>query len=132
MALQISHTSQLVENIRGQIKNYLQTNEPDTMGLKSLIRHIDNEFKTEDSWEQFETTFDQTHKDFFKNLKEKHPSLSGTQMRLSGYLKMNLSSKEIAALMNITIRGVEKGRSRLRKQLGLDANANLQDYIHQI
>jgi len=62
-------------------------------------------------------------------MKEKHPDLSPRELRLCAYLKMNLSTKEIAPLMNISIRGVEIGRYRLRKKLNLDREDNLINYL---
>lgn len=94
--------------------------------LKKLISHnIENEH----DWEMFENLFDQAHANFFKRLKTEFPTLTPSDLRLCAYLRMNLSSKEIAPLINITIRGVEERRYRLRKRLNLPPEHNLTDYI---
>jgi DNA-binding CsgD family transcriptional regulator len=62
-------------------------------------------------------------------LKEKFPSLSQNDLKLCAYLKMNLSSKEMAQLMSITIRAVEVSRYRLRKKLNVSSDTNLFDYL---
>jgi hypothetical protein len=94
--------------------------------LKKLInQNIENEH----DWEMFEKLFDQAHTNFFKRLKTEYPALTPSDLRLCAYLRMNLSSKEIAPLINITIRGVEERRYRLRKRLNLPAELNLTDYI---
>ncbi|MDB5145977.1 MAG: transcriptional regulator [Mucilaginibacter sp.] len=75
------------------------------------------------------TPFDTTHGDFLKVIKEKHPLLSAHELKLCAYLKMNLSSKEIAQLLNISVRGVEIGRYRLRKKLQVPTETNLFNYF---
>lgn len=69
---------------------------------------------SEQDWEIFETNFNQVHEHFFKKLKEEFPDLTPGDLKLAAYLKMNLTSKEIAPLLNISIRGVENKRYRLR------------------
>jgi DNA-binding CsgD family transcriptional regulator len=71
------------------------------------------------------------HSDFVIKLKEKHPNISNNEMKLCAYLRMNLSSKEIAQLMNISVRGVEISRYRLRKKMGVTPDVNLFDYLLQ-
>jgi len=58
-----------------------------------------------------------------------HPDISPKELKLAAYLRMNMSSKEIATLMNITTRGVEISRYRLRRKLNIDRAQNLIDYI---
>ena len=67
--------------------------------------------------------------DFFNKLKDQHPDLTPNELKLCAYLKMNLSTKEIAQLMNITIKAVEVGRYRLRKKLAIKPDINLYDYL---
>jgi DNA-binding CsgD family transcriptional regulator len=73
--------------------------------------------------------FDEVHGDFMSRFKSRFPDLSPQEIKLSAYLRMNLSSKEIANLMNITIRGVEIARYRLRKKIQLERSENLQEFI---
>lgn len=94
-----------------------------------LKRLINQNIENEHDWEMFEKLFDQAHTNFFKRLKTEYPALTPSDLRLCAYLRMNLSSKEIAPLINITIRGVEERRYRLRKRLNLPAELNLTDYI---
>lgn len=93
--------------------------------INSNIEH-DNDFKV------FESNFDFVHQGFFKKLDERHPNLTRNEKILFAYLKMNLTSKEIAPLMNISIRGVEVSRYRLRKKLELDRDVNLTEYANKI
>ena len=76
--------------------------------------------------------FDKVHSDFLVKLKETHPTVTGNELKLSAYLRMNLSTKEIAQLMNISVRGVEISRYRLRKKLGLPSEVGLFDYLIKV
>jgi len=100
--------------------------------IGTIIRKIDKETSNDESWSIFETNFEQVHEDFLKRIKELHPDISPKELKLAAYLRMNMSSKEIATLLNITTRGVEISRYRLRRKLNIDRNQNLIDYILSI
>lgn len=97
--------------------------------IKSVIRTIDRNINNVDDWKFFENAFNNADKDFLKNVKEKHPDLSANDLRLCAYLRLNLSSKEIAPLLNISVRSVEVKRYRLRKKMNLAHEAGLTEYI---
>ena len=102
-------------------------------GVKKEIQHILNlinfDVKLDEDWAHFAHYFDQVHVDFLKNLREQFPQLSANDYKLCAYLRMNLSTKEIAPLLNISVRGVEGSRYRLRKKLNLPNDANLTEFI---
>ncbi|MDF1570745.1 MAG: triple tyrosine motif-containing protein [Bacteroidales bacterium] len=100
--------------------------------LKKISRKIDRDINNEKNWEVFDRYFDEVHQEFLNRVKEKHPDISPKELRLSAYLRMNISTKEIAPLMNISIRGVEISRYRLRKKLHLDRDDNLTQYLMDI
>ena len=98
--------------------------------FEKIIRLIDDELDITQEWEQFTEHFDQVHANFLKKLKEHCTALTNTELKLAAYLRLNLNTKEIAHLMNISIRGVETGRYRLRKKLGITSNdINLYDFL---
>ena len=99
--------------------------------LQRFTSLIDKNISNDNDWEIFEVLFDQAHEDFFKRLKRSFPDLTQSDLKLCAYLKLNLSSKEIVPLLNISIRGVEIRRYRLRKRLGLSSDENLVEYIMQ-
>ena len=113
--------------IESELKEELVRNR-----ISVLVRKIDKETSNDESWSIFETNFEQVHEDFLKRLRELHPEISPKELKLSAYLRMNISSKEIATLMSITTRGVEISRYRLRRKFNLDRNQNLTDYILSI
>jgi DNA-binding CsgD family transcriptional regulator len=96
---------------------------------KKLVRKIDNEINNEKNWKVFETHFTNVHEEFLSKLKQQYPQISPAELRLCACLRMNISSKEIASLLNISVRGVEASRYRLRKALDLDRETNLTDFI---
>ena len=100
--------------------------------LKKMIKSISEDDTIDTEWEKFATHFDKVHSDFIKVLKEKHPAISNNEVKICAYLRMNLSTKEIAQLLNISARGVEISRYRLRKKLGLKTETNLFDYLINI
>lgn len=115
---------QRLENIPG--------NEKLIKKLTSINKKIDKEIDDKKQNQVFETYFDEVHNEFFERLKEKYPQLSPREMRLCAFIRMNLTSKEIAALSNITDRGVEVSRYRLRKKLGLERDINLSVFLSNI
>jgi len=120
-----------------EIKNELEKQKED-LGVRYPARYlqrlttlIDKNISNDNDWEIFEALFDQAHENFFKRLKQSFPDLTQSDLKLCAYLKLNLSSKEIAPLLNISIRGVEIRRYRLRKRLSLSSDENLVEYIMQ-
>ncbi|MBK7679967.1 MAG: triple tyrosine motif-containing protein [Chitinophagaceae bacterium] len=101
----------------------------DNPELKKLLKVLSEEEKLNEEWEHFSQHFNSVHGDFLTILKNKFPSLKPHELRLCAYLRMNLSSKEIAPLMSISVRGVEISRYRLRKKLNLSTEANLVQYL---
>ena len=97
--------------------------------LKKVITKLQDDQRLEDDWGRFSTHFDKVHHDFFRRLKENHPKLSSKDLKLCAYLRLNLSTKEIAPLLGISVRGVEISRYRLRKKVDLDKSINLNEYM---
>lgn len=116
------------ETLQG-LKDKLLDAKNEPRALSKIIREIDAHLEGDHDWELFEASFNQVHDDFFKRLMLEFPDLTPGDLRLAAYLKMNLSSKEIAPLLNISIRGIENKRYRLRKKLELPEEANLTEFI---
>ena len=97
--------------------------------FEKIVDMIDANISTEDDWKVFEMHFDQAHENFFKRLKEQYNELTPSDLKLCAYLRLNLSTKEIAPLLNISVRGVEIRRYRLRKRLDLPTEDNLVEFL---
>ena len=100
--------------------------------FKSVFRMLNDTEKSDDDWNRFSIYFDEVHNNFLSTLKSKFPHLSPTDLKLCAYLRLNLSSKEIAQLLNISLKGVEVSRYRLRKKMNLPSEINLFDYIIEV
>jgi len=97
--------------------------------MKHILNKINRAIKNKDEWKVFETNFNELHEDFFKDILKSYPKLTSKDLKLCSYLKMNLTSKEIAPLMGISVRGVEVHRYRLRKKMGLNKKENLTNFL---
>ena len=97
--------------------------------IKKMIKVLGEDDKMDNDWEHFAQHFDKVHSDFITILKENHPNITTNETKLSAYLHMNLSTKEIAQLMNISVRGIEISRYRLRKKLNLATEISLYEYL---
>lgn len=102
---------------------------PATSQVNTIIKKINRNIDSDKQWEVFESHFENVHEEFLTRLKESYPDLSPRELKLCAYLRLNISSKEIANLMNISVRGVEISRYRLRKKLGIGHETNLTDFI---
>ena len=97
--------------------------------LKRLTKEIDKNIDQDKAWDQFELHFDEVHGDFLKRLGLVYNNLTPQEVKLAAYLRMNMSTKEIANLLKISVRGVEIARYRLRKKLNLGTGQNLVDFM---
>lgn len=124
-SLSIAKQSEMIETIQSILDN-----ENDFNQLKSKIKKsIKINAINKNEWQSFEKNLMQSHEDFVHKLTQKYPQLTSKDIKLSIYLKMNLSSKEIAPLMNISFRGVELHRYRLRKKLELNQEESLSKFM---
>ncbi len=133
-AMHLVKKGELLSKIKGELGQVMKSVEnPQTTGeLKKMIKTVSEDDKMDMEWEKFSKHFDRVHGDFIVALKEKHPTVTPNELKLSAYLRMNLSTKEIAQLMNISVRGVEISRYRLRKKLQISSSINLFDYLINI
>src|SRR3569832_2943589 len=88
--------------------------------FRRIQKEIDEGMSDERDWNLFESSFNEAHENYFKKLKAQHPDLVPNDLKLCAYLRMNMNSKEMASLLNISLRGVEIRRYRLRKKLNLE------------
>ncbi|MBC3539208.1 triple tyrosine motif-containing protein [Rufibacter sediminis] len=133
-ALNIVSKNELLINIREEILQ-LKDQSGKKLGDDQLkrIQKVIKDGMTEDyDWNLFESSFNEAHENYFKKLKCRHGDLTPNDLKLCAYLRMNMNSKEIASLLNITLRGVEIRRYRLRKKLNLDHERNLVEFLMEV
>ena len=128
--LMITQKNNVLLRTRDQLNTVMKkTKLSNKQVLRSVIKMINVDVEAERDWKQYEVHFDQVHGNFLERLKSNFPDLTSKDLQVAAYLRLNLSSKEIAPMMNITVRSVEGCRYRLRKHLGIDSSVNLSDFI---
>lgn len=130
-AMNIVYKNELLQKIREELANLRDEagKKLSADHLKKIQKVIDEGITDERDWNLFENSFNETHENFFKKLKVGHPDLVPNDLKLCAYLRMNMNSKEIASLLNISLRGVEIRRYRLRKKLLLEHDQNLVEFL---
>lgn len=133
-AMNIVYKNELLNNVHDELLQLKDKEGRKLSGdqLKRISKIIDDARSDERDWNLFEESFNEAHENFFKKLKNNHPELIPNDLKLCAYLRMNMSSKEIASLLNISTRGVEIRRYRLRKKLNLAHDQNLTEFLIEL
>ena len=124
-AMHLAKKNEVLENVKQKAKE-LKTSENGGRAYQQLIQTINFDQQDDKNWENFTQYFEQVHKDFSKIVKTKYPDITKNELRLMALLKMNLSSKEIATILNISSDGIKKARQRLRKKMELSSGESLE------
>ncbi len=133
MGLFISQRNETYQLLANSLKKFDFLDRADAdQKIKSLISEFESRLKINEDIDGFYSDVEQLHDDFFFRLKEKFPNLTDNDMRLAAQLRLNLSSKEISSLNNISVKSVEISRYRLRKKLELDPDDILTDYLRDV
>ncbi|MUU77777.1 triple tyrosine motif-containing protein [Winogradskyella endarachnes] len=119
--------NELLSNIKSELSKSKSLAE-----VNKVIKTINSSINDNSDWDLFEKAFNNVDKDFMQRIKSLHPTITPNDLRLCAYLRLNLSSKEIAPLLNISHKSVEVKRYRLRKKLGLDHKESLSNYIIEL
>ena len=125
-ALNLARKNETLENLKLKVQELKKTENTDA-GYNQLIHSINFDLQDDDNWKNFARYFEEVHKDFHSNVKARYPQVTSNELRLLALLKMNLSSKEIASILNISAEGIKKARYRLRKKLDITTEDSLQD-----
>ena len=127
-ALHLAKKNEVLETLKQKAEE-LKEGEPSKNGYQQLIRTINFDLQDDNNWKNFSRYFEEVHKDFNSNVKSKFPEITSNELRLLALLKMNLSSKEIANILNISQEGIKKARYRLRKKLNITTEDSLHDLV---
>ncbi|MCU0456685.1 MAG: hypothetical protein MUE74_10315, partial [Bacteroidales bacterium] len=133
-AMNIVRKNEILTKIREELVSLKKscTDNNVTEKVVSIISTINREAGQNKQKEVFDQAFDEVHEAFIGKLRSKYPSLTPTELRLCAFLKMNIPTKEIAPLMNISVRGVEISRYRIRKKMGIERETNLTSFLLEI
>ena len=128
ITMNLMNKSEFIQEVRDKIEASINEGVS-KRDLNRILKTIDENITEGDSWDQFAYHFDQVHGGYLQKLAKSNIKLSPREIKLAAFLRMNMSSKEISNLMNITVRGVELARYRLRKKLKLNRDQNLVEYL---
>lgn len=131
-AMHLVQKGELITKMKAELNSILKgvgATEQAATDIRKMIKMLSDDDRMDKDWDHFSQHFDKVNTDFISILKEKHPGVTPNEIKLCTYLRMNLSTKEIAQLMNISVRGVEISRYRLRKKLEISKDVNLFDYL---
>ena len=125
--LHIIQKNELLENLQNKVS---ELKKKDTgSSYVEITRMINTNRLIDKDWDNFKSVFEQVHPDFFTKLQKLYSNISSNELRMAAMMKMNLNSKEMASILNITLEGVKKARYRMRKKFDLAAEANVQEYL---
>ncbi|MCG8579120.1 MAG: tetratricopeptide repeat protein [Bacteroidales bacterium] len=122
--------NELINNVAKRLLNLKENLKNENKGpVSSIIYELQTEVDNE-VWTEFEMRFQQVHSNFYDNLRDSHPDLTPSEERLCAFLRLNMSSKEIAAITHQNAKSIEVARARLRKKLNLTGtDTNLLAYL---
>lgn len=127
--LHLVQKSDLLEELKGQLESTRKGSDDSKRELGQMIQLIKSDKIVEQDWQNFKSYFDRVHLDFEEKMRSLSDGLSQNEYRLAALMKMDLSTKEIAGVLNISPDSVHKSRYRLKKRLKLEADENLRDFI---
>jgi AraC family chitin signaling transcriptional activator len=125
---------ELLAEIHDEIKELkdLVKNDVSRQKMRDLIKKINFNLESEEHLQIFEANFERVHNEFFTQLKTNFPDLTQKELRLCAFVRMNLANKEIASILNISVRGVETARYRLRKRLSLTHDEDMVSFLEKL
>ncbi len=130
-AMHVVQKNETLGKIKGELLTLKKMNKDSLLSkeIQKMINMLNQDEIIDDGWEQFMFHFNQLHGDFYNRLNAQYPELTPKDLKMCTYLRMNLSTKEMASLLNVTIRGIEASRYRLRKKIRLDKEDNLTEFL---
>jgi DNA-binding NarL/FixJ family response regulator len=120
--------NEAIISLRNELRK-LQEISPNVTRTRNILDRSGEQLDSKNDWKLFETKFNELNEDFFERLSKEFPKLTTKDRKLCAYIKIGLTSKEIAPLLGITKRSVELQRYRLRKKLKLDAGINFNEFL---
>lgn len=131
--MSLSHKNETLQTVKRELQNISSMVPQNQSDVRKAISQLQDkvvvDIKSDDILKRVEEEFDLVHDNFMKKLRANYPDLNNNEILLCAYLKMNLTTKEIAPLLNISARGVETMRYRLRKKLGMEREDSLTSFI---
>lgn len=124
-ALYLSGRNELIDEIITTLSKMPDLSKDSTRHISQLKSYL----RTDDEWDDFSTHFQEVNQGFLNALRHNHPNLTSNDVRFLSYIYMNLNTKEIASLLNITPEGCRKRKERITKKMQLADNTSLFGYL---
>jgi tetratricopeptide (TPR) repeat protein len=130
-ALEMLRINETISNVLSKLEMLVQAHDiqPEVAPrIKSIVTELENQSHN-NTWKEFDKIFKNIHTEFYQNLLGKCPDLSAAEIKIAALLKLNLSTKEMAAISYKSEEGIKSTRYRLRKKLGLTSDDNLVAFL---
>lgn len=127
--MHVVNKNKVLSDIKKMVKKEMESDSVSKNNLQKVIYEINSNINLDKDWNDFKMHFEAINSKFFNQLQTQYPQLTQNDLKLCAYMRMNLSSKEIAQIMNITLSAINKSRNRLRKKMNLDSNINFTQYM---
>ncbi len=129
-AMRMAKDREILIGIAKDVRHlYLNSPMEDKSLIRTIMSKLNEQINSGREWDEFELWFQEVHKDFYRKLNDNFPDLTSREMKICAFLKLNLNTKEIASLTNLTVKTVEVYRSKIRKKLNLPPGSNLLKFI---
>ena len=129
-ALHMMQKNSLLHDIQSNIKNLSkQGTAEDKSDFKRINFQINQSLRSDKDWDVFKLYFEEVNRDFYQKLNDLNPELTTNDHRLCALIKLNMNSKEMASVLNVAPNSIKSSRYRLKKKLGLDMEADLEEFI---
>jgi DNA-binding CsgD family transcriptional regulator len=127
----IQEKNKIIEHFTEEVQKLKkgEEHETDPELLAQLERAV---ILTDEQWENFRITFEKVHKGFFSSLKKKMPDLTQAEIRFLALTKLKLTSKEMAAMLGISMNAIRMYRHRLRRKFELDKENMIEELVEDI
>ncbi|GEM_PF-3301898 len=130
--MHVVNKNKVLSDIKRMLASEIENSHSKNHQLQKIQNEITSNMNLDNDWDDFKLHFEAVNSNFFEKLQSKYPELTKHDLKLCAYIYMNLSTKEIAQILNITIPAVNKSRNRLRKKLNVDSETNLSKWMMEI
>ena len=129
-ALHLIQKNELLEELKGRLDSMKKhATSPNVKEIARMDHLIDFDRYQDEDWQNFKSYFNQVHPNFETKLKADHPDMTVNDIKLAALIRMNLTTKQIATINNVSILAVKKARYRLRKKLNISEDESLEDLL---
>lgn len=127
--MRIANTNDSLSKIKQQLIKSNETNGE--IDSKQVINELEELLAKQDEWNNFTTLFNEVHPDFYNRIERKFPNLTTNELKLIGYLKMNLKNGEIASILNVSTKAITQANHRLRKKLEIPTHTKIVSFLNE-